>query len=61
MNPVYTVLVLAEYPYVFGVYSTDEKAEEVAKTVNKRCVIAVHDFVDSSIIGDILRTYEQMW
>ena len=61
MNPVYTVLVLVEYPYVFGVYSNYEKAENVAKSIKEKCVISVHDFVDSSIIGDILRTYETYW
>jgi len=55
MNPVYTVLVLVEYPYVFGVYSTYEKAETIALSIDEICVIAVHDFIDSEIVGDILR------
>lgn len=55
MNPVYTVLVIRDYPYVFGVYSTYEKAEKIALSIDEICAIAVHDFIDSEISGDILR------
>ena len=55
MEPVYTVLALGDYPYVFGVYSTYEKAEDVATGLNEVCVITVHDFIDSKIVGDILK------
>ncbi len=55
MGPLYSVLVIADYPYVFGVYSTYEKAETIALSIDEICVIAVHDFIDSEIVGDILR------
>ena len=55
MKPVYSVLILDTYPYVFGVYSDYSQAEEVAVSTKKAFVIAVHDFIDSKVIGDILR------
>ena len=55
MEPVYTVLVLGDYPYVFGVYSTYKKAEDATTGLNEVCVITVHDFIDSKIVGDILK------